>query len=277
MVITDLDGTLLHRESPISVDDINTLEKLGERSILRVIATGRSLFSAERVLVWGFPIDFLIFSSGAGIIDWQTRKLLRKQSMEVDEVERAAGLLLRLKLDFMLHDPIPHNHRFAYYGSGDGNQDFFRRINIYREFATRGNPLDPQFHEACQIVVVEPPGGSGNLYEHLKSQLVPLKVIRTTSPTDGQSTWIEIFPGSVSKAHGAEWLRTLHSIPLKAALAIGNDYNDLDLLSWAPSRYVVDNAPDELKRLYSNVRSGKHNGFTEAVERWLKEGGLQGH
>jgi len=61
MIITDLDGTLLTRERTVSNNDINTLVDLGKLNIPRIIATGRSVLSAKRVLSDNFPIDFLIF------------------------------------------------------------------------------------------------------------------------------------------------------------------------------------------------------------------------
>jgi Cof subfamily protein (haloacid dehalogenase superfamily) len=271
MVITDLDGTLLYRGNPISNEVINTLKKLGERGFIRVIATGRSLYSAKNALPEDFPIEFLIFSSGAGITDWKSGKLLIKHDLKAGEVEKTITLLLELGVDFMLHEPIPDNHKFTYYGEGKNNPDFFRRIHIYRDFATPGNQSQPLIKEACQFVAIEPPDQNKNLYQILRNELASLKVIRTTSPIDGESIWVEVFPGVVSKAHGAEYIRTLHNIPRAATLAIGNDYNDIDLLSWAATSYVVENAPDELKSMFPSVSSKKEKGFTEAVERWLKK------
>jgi hydroxymethylpyrimidine pyrophosphatase-like HAD family hydrolase len=54
-------------------------------------------------------------------------------------------------------------------------------------------------------------------------------------------------------------------------LAIGNDYNDMDLLSWAKTSFVVSNAPAELKNLFPSVASHNECGFTHAVEKWLSE------
>ena len=53
-------------------------------------------------------------------------------------------------------------------------------------------------------------------------------------------------------------------------LAVGNDYNDLDLLSWAHTGFLVDNAPEELKIQYENVSSNNDNGFTKAVDKWME-------
>ena len=81
IVFTDLDGTLLNSSSQLSPRNRDMLYQLGEQNILRVVATGRSLFSARRVLTMDFPIDYLVFSTGAGIIDWKKQHILYKKNL----------------------------------------------------------------------------------------------------------------------------------------------------------------------------------------------------
>jgi len=50
MIISDLDGTLLKDDQTVSQRDVQSLEELGDRGLLRVIATGRSPFSFSRVI-----------------------------------------------------------------------------------------------------------------------------------------------------------------------------------------------------------------------------------
>jgi hypothetical protein len=281
MVVTDLDGTLLHRDQKVSPIDLATLVSLPEGGVLRVIATGRSLYSARKVLPEAFPVDYVVFSSGAGIMDWRSGVLVKKEDMAQDKASEAVEKLKSRRFDFMVHRPVPQNHYFVYFETGRENPDFQRRLAIYREFSCRLEYSAPFREEVCQIVVVEPPGdspapagsveppGAARLRDALAQELPSLRVIRTTSPIDGESTWIEIFPPSVSKAGAAEWIAAREGIELSRILALGNDYNDLDLLDWAPAGYLVANAPDDLKTRFPTVGSHEENGFTEAIGRWL--------
>lgn len=281
MVVTDLDGTLLHRDQKVSPIDLATLVSLPEGGVLRVIATGRSLYSARKVLPESFPVDYVVFSSGAGIMDWRSGVLVKKEDMAEEKASEAVEKLKSRRFDFMVHRPVPQNHYFVYFETGRENPDFQRRLAIYREFSSRLEYSAPYREEACQIVVVEPPGdgpapagpakppGAARLRDALAQELPSLRVIRTTSPIDGESTWIEIFPPSVSKARAAEWIAAREGIELSRILALGNDYNDLDLLDWAPTCYLVANAPDDLKTRFPTVGSHEENGFTEAIGKWL--------
>lgn len=269
MVITDLDGTLLQTTGTFSPTDVATLEELGTRHIVRVIATGRSLYSASNVLPSGFPIDYLIFSSGAGILDWRSQCILVAHHLSQKEIATAFQCLFAHSLDFMLHKSIPDNHHFWYYATGRHNPDFTRRYQRYQAFASPLEPPASEIVQACQIVAIDPHQGPHSKYERVKESLPALKIIRSTSPMDGVSTWIEIFPRSVSKGLASEWLAAKYTIPQSATLALGNDYNDLDLLQWAATSFVVKNAPADLKHHYPPVSSNNDNGFTEAVKKWL--------
>ena len=82
-VYTDLDGTLLGSDQQLSPANHDVLEVLGQQGILRVVVTGRSLFSCRRVLDRSFPIDLWVTSSGAGIFSFPNFKLLFDQALTV--------------------------------------------------------------------------------------------------------------------------------------------------------------------------------------------------
>ena len=55
------------------------------------------------------------------------------------------------------------------------------------------------------------------------------------------------------------------NIDISDTIAIGNDYNDLELLKVAGKSYVVENAPETIKSLYKVVSSNENDGFSEAI------------
>ncbi len=274
MVITDLDGTLLQDSKRMAARDRAMLEHLGEKNILRVIATGRSLYSFERVLDYSIPLDYLVFSSGAGIAEMKTKYIVKSSLMARSDVLKSLDVLRgfsdhSVQPGYMVHYPIPDNHKFVYF-SGDGNNpDFHRRCEIYKEHAEQGNIGTFAGMDASQVIAIVPDGKIGSYYDRVKEGLAPLSVVRTTSPLDGVSVWIEVFPQGISKSAACAWLAQENDISVSSVCAVGNDYNDLDLLSWAGTAFVVDNAPTELKRLFRSVSSNNEGGFCEAVQVWL--------
>lgn len=284
MVVTDLDGTLFQTQRRISAENLCTLVELGEQGVLRVGATGRNLYSARGLLDASFPLDYLLFSSGAGIMNWPQQRLLRTHTLRGRKLRWAFTALLRRDLDFMVHHPIPENHHFLYYEGeiGRPNPDFAARCVLYGAFARTGTPGRLPLAAACQLLAVVPPIDSegpctgDSVYAEMVRELPELRVIRTTSPLDGRSCWIEIFPREVSKALAAAWVQQEAGVEHASVMAVGNDFNDLDLLGWASRSFAVRASPGELLQRFEVADSGPEgeSDFTVAVRLWRQQTGL---
>ena len=272
LVVTDLDGTLLDSASRLSDVNRRTLETLGRNGVVRAVATGRSLYSARLVMHERFPVDYLAFSSGAGIVSWPVRGLLRSPEMDPNLVSRLVARLRDLGLDFMVQHAAPDSHRFHFVRSSQRNVDFEHRIERYRRYARPLHDGAAVEFRVSQFVVIEPPGTDSHL-ELLVREFESVHVVRTTSPLDHASTWIELFPDGVSKAHASDWIRERHAIDPARTVAVGNDYNDLDMLEWAAHAYVVSNAPPSMRERFAVVRANDDEGFTDAVRRFLDDDG----
>lgn len=269
LFVCDFDGTLLRSDRSFSNADLAALKQLGAFGIVRVIATGRSIYSLNTVSISELPVDFIIFSSGAGVTQHPNGQIIRKVSLEAHEVSRAIAILQADDLDFMVHRPIPDNHVFAYFESTPTNVDFKRRIDLYSQLAFPLDEVSDGFGMATQLLAILPPEGSPQVLDGIRKKLPDFNVIQTTSPLDGQSIWIEIFPATVSKGLTAAWLTAEFDLDPVRTLSIGNDYNDLDLLEWTGSSFVVENAPEDLKKRFPVVASNNESGVAEAVECWL--------
>jgi len=267
----DLDGTLLTSDSAISAVNEEALQSVRAQGYLCVAVTGRSLHSAHRVLTEVSPLDYLAVSSGAATFDWRTQDLLLSHEISSHDTERGIEILLSLGMDFMVHDPMPDNHCFAYCKRDPApNPDFEERRQRYEHYARKFDTSTPVNSPATQFLIVSPPHNeAGKLYQHLVNLFAGFTVVRTTSPLDHNSTWFEIFPTGVSKGSAAEWIRDRFALPKERCLAIGNDYNDLSLLEWCSHSFVVDNAPTALKDRFATVPSNDEDGVSKAVERWL--------
>jgi len=264
MAVSDLDGTLTRTDRTLNRLDRETFAALGEKGTVRVIATGRTVYSTRQVVPADYPIDYLIFSSGAGIMNWRTSEILRTHHLVAEQIVAVETLLRSWGLDYMLHDPIPETHRFRYRASGRENADFRHRCEKHAALCSEWNP-DHAPECATQFVVVEPPESGEALHARLLRELSAFSVIRATSPLDGKSTWVEIFPRSVAKSLACAWVAEREGVLAAGVLAVGNDYNDLDLLRWAKTRFVVANAPEPLRNEFPVVPSSDENGFAVAV------------
>jgi len=267
---TDFDGTLYRTDYTVSEKNTETLLRLGEKGILRVIVTGRSYFSLMTAIDRDFPVDYCIVSSGSGIYEFDSGTMIYKTEIDTDDSVYIRDKLLELDCDFMIHLGLPDNHLFMFRRSGRYNPDFEKRLEYYREHGSeiRGDSVLPE-SGVSQFLVIDGPGGT--LFERIRDMLKGFTVIRTTSPLDHASSWIEIFPAGTDKGSTLEKLAGMYGIEPDMVFSIGNDYNDLHMLRWAGSPFVVGNAADDIKKEFKTVGTNDDDGFSEAVDLWLEE------
>lgn len=262
IIAFDLDGTLLNSERTVSITDYNTLIKLGELNAVRIAATGRNFYSVNKVLPHNFPIDFVVFSSGAGIMNWRTKEIIYKLHITKSDILNVIDLIMPYELNFTIHKEIPYNHHMLLYSAHPNSDDLIAYTSYYKEFLSKidlGNIPE----KATQIIVLL--NSHRKLFSYFKSEASALKCILTTSPINHKSMWMEVFHSDVSKSNGLKWLSKYLGLSNTQYFAIGNDFNDLDMLTFAHNSYVVANAPSELKLRFKVSSSNNSNGFTNAI------------
>ncbi len=261
--ITDFDGTLLTDDRRIRGRDLDTLAGLRAAGVITVIATGRSFYSFGRALKHmglgpeDLPLDYLIFSTGAGIMAWPGGQLIRSCSLPKDGVLEIAACFDRLGFDYMIHKAIPDTSYFLFKFTSGDNPDFLRRMAMYSDFGTPLEAGSMIYEQSTEVLAIVPDGLPWEQLDALRRELSGFSVIPATSPLDHKSLWIEVFPSGVSKSASAQWLARHHGVGRGMVTAVGNDYNDEDLLVWAGQGFLMDNSPDALKKKF--LCSGTNN------------------
>lgn len=263
-IITDLDGTILPSGGSISKQTLRSFRKLGSRSIVRIIATGRTLFAARKFLPDDFPIDYLIFSSGAGIMEWKNKKILQAYHLNQAETQQLAAYLWNYNINFTIQQEIPDNHYFYYTDIYPAHSDYIRRIDKFRDYGTLISYPEEIQTSATQLIMILNSQQLA-LIEKIKKDLPLYSVIRSTSPIDKQAVWLEIYPPLVNKGSSCQYLLDILKIAPTDCAGIGNDYNDTDFLDICGKAYLVKNAPSQLLPHYHTVASDKEEGFSEFV------------
>ncbi len=237
--VSDLDGTLL-RGGRISPEDLAAFDGLHAHGVLRVIATGRALHSAEACLPADFPADYVILSTGNQVVHWKTREVLRSSCLLGDEIQGICSTLRGMGMSFMIHDDFPHNHGFAFSRGAKRVGDFERRLALH---APNGREMNGcvDMERASQVLAIADAEDEG-LYARIVRELAGCSVIRATSPLDGSSVWIEIFATGVSKAAGVTDIVNRHNLHGAPVAAIGNDHNDRDMLDMAHMPFKIEDS-----------------------------------
>jgi HAD superfamily hydrolase (TIGR01484 family) len=277
LLVTDLDGTLLNDAGRIGDADLAALAGLRASGYCTAIATGRSGYSFHRLMSEigyvaaenNLPVDYLILSTGAAIVEHSAGRLLRSSVLAAAEVVTIGRYLEQAGFDYMVHRPVPVNEHFHYRRRNVANPDFQRRLDLAGNLAV---PLEPMrldnFGMATQFICIVQPEEGHAAAERLQADLQRFSVIKATSPIDHRSIWVEIFPREVSKSQSSQWLARYLGLDRQQVAAVGNDYNDVDLLHWAGQPFVVANSPPALSRVFPVVASNSMGGVAEAIALW---------
>ncbi len=273
LFITDFDGTLLRDDKQISTKDIESLKDMQKNGVVCTIATGRSLYSFNKAVdqiknnskIAKIPIDYIIFSTGAGVMRLADLKILYNETLELADVEKIVSYFELKGFDYMVHGGIRETHKFGYKKNSDYNPDFETRINLYQNYATPLNSTFTKFNTFTEVLAVIPKRIEASFLNEIQLDLPDFSVIHATSPLDHRSAWIEVFNKNVSKSRTTDWLTKHLNIKKENTISVGNDYNDEDLLAWSAQGFVVENAPKALKKRFEIVLSNNESGVSHAA------------
>ena len=274
LFITDFDGTLLTDDRTVSQRDIRMLERLRQNHVHTAIATGRSLYSLTKALealclargAGCLPVDYLIFSTGAGIMRFESSRMLFEQSLPGKEIQGIVAYFKSKDIDFMVHKAIPDTRHFFYHATGKGNPDFEHRIRMYQAYSRPLPDIWDAETPATEVLAILPGRHGHDRVARIQEDLKGFSVIHATSPLDRESAWVEVFHQNVSKSRAARYLARHLAVDRCNVIGVGNDFNDQDLLDWSGRSFMVENGPERLKSRYEVVPENNRCGVSRAVE-----------
>lgn len=272
LVATDLDGTFLKNDRSISAGNLNALHRLGEKKIIRVVATGRNLRKVMEVIPAKVPFDFIVYSSGAGIYNWSEKKHIYHKNISREPSNLLIEYFRKKDYNFYAFDEAPENHRLWYHRGKMECEEFNRYFSFHDSFSEQLPTGSELKNGLCQFMLIIPEDEEkfAILKAEIEAQSAEIRVIRSSSPVTKGYIWVEVFHRDVSKGHGVSHLCKKLNVHQDETFGIGNDYNDLDLLHFTAHSFLTENAPAEIKDIFSSVPSNENDAFAWAVQPLLQ-------
>jgi Cof subfamily protein (haloacid dehalogenase superfamily) len=268
LVATDLDGTFLRNNHSISIGNLKALQMLGEKKIIRVVATGRNIRKVMEVIPDEVPFDFIVYSSGAGILNWPEKKHIYHKNISREASNQLIEYFRKKDYNFYAFDEAPENHRLWYHRGNQECAEFNRYFSFHNSFSEQLPTNREMKNGLCQFMLIIPEDEEkfARLKTEIETQSEEIRVIRSSSPVTKGYIWVEVFHREVSKGHGVNHLCNLLGVKRNETFGIGNDYNDLDLLYFTAHSFLTENAPPEIKSKFTPVPSNENDAFAYAVK-----------
>ncbi|WP_054813624.1 HAD family hydrolase [Nocardia arizonensis] len=255
LIALDVDGTLLETGSPISARVVDAVGAAVAAGAHVVVTTGRTLLTTRPVLAeLGLVDGHALCSNGAVHIDVARGEPVAVQAFD----PRPAVAALRKLFPEMI---------FAVEKVGIGT------------WATGTSPGDYPIgeyelvdHEALSSEPTPRLNGwwpDGSL-EDMVSLLGTFEVPDASWEHGEFGPWLTVSRRGVSKGWALERLRTALDVPRTATLAIGDGYNDREMLRWAAHSVAMGNAPAEIRDMADEVADDVlDDGAAKVLERWF--------
>lgn len=271
-IAVDLDGTLLNSHKKISYADYYALKlyiSLGGKIIL---ASGRSPLSTEWIAE-NLSIEKSIVAFNGAFIQCRSDKQydLIESIFQVKDIEWLLGLCNEFELEYIMYnydsmiinDVTPLNKRwlndlldFSYLKT---NADYSEYLNRFHVIKWNGST---EFMDRILKFVVLP--NKIEAFEKMFSILQTQDFSLNKTPR-----YIEITNSFYDKRKALEKILEGTDFSINDIMVIGDNYNDLSMLSAAKLGVVVDNSPLDIKKQIKNVVSNNdNNGVAEAILRY---------
>jgi hydroxymethylpyrimidine pyrophosphatase-like HAD family hydrolase len=287
LVGIDLDGTLFDSQQRITARTAAVVQAARVAGIEICIATGRRHPFAWRMLdALDLPSEAVIISSnGAVIRERGGRLLLRTQldrNLALQLCREVGPHRERLVFTFDRVDAAPlaahHPGALLMETSGPLSEIIERWITQNRSDILELPSIEDGLRQdlPIQAMVCGPIGPMRELEEHLgRSSMAGCITVHRTEYVRNDLCIVDILPAGLGKGVALAWLAGQRGLDVKQIAAIGDNYNDVDMLEYAGAAYLMANAAPDLLALAAGrgwrmVPSNDQDGAAIALEEILQ-------
>ncbi len=268
LLVIDVDGTLLGRDGDISVENREAVAQACDLGIKISLSTGRTLQSSLKVINQ-LPLDgYHIFFDGALITDPEQNKevyvqliskTLVKEAVEFAHLNDINLELFSATQYFIERETWASDIRRQYFDIQPTLTDF---TNIWeRERIIKGTVAVSSAEERAK---------ADSLCRRFEGNLDNLTFSWTSTPAYPNVDFVNIVARGVSKGRALEALASYLAIPLTEVMAIGDERNDVSLLSTAGLAIAMDNAAAEVKAVADYITLDvDQDGVAAAIKKFL--------
>lgn len=267
LIALDMDGTLLNPEGQLTARTISALKDARAHGAVVTLSSGR-MPCALRPFVKELGIDApLICYNGALTVDSRTEAPLSSAPLSPEmarEIARACEAR-------NLHVQAYRGEAFVCAAHGQFAQDYLDFLKGTGRLEVTGRPLSECLDfETPKMLAIDTPARIAELLPDLKARFEGRVRVATSQPR-----FIEFVNPAAGKAAALAQLSRLLGVAQADTAAFGDGLNDLDMIEWAGTGFVMANgAKAMLEAADVIVPSNAEDGVAQTVERLIREGRL---
>ncbi|MGH9555391.1 MAG: Cof-type HAD-IIB family hydrolase [Terriglobales bacterium] len=271
LLAVDLDGTLLDAASELPAANREALLRAHQRGVEIVLVTGRRhRFALPVAVSLGFEL-WLISSNGA-IIRSLSGETFHRDLLPVPIARDVCAVLESFRKCTILTFDLDAKGALVTEGTDGfdpGIQRWMERNAEWIECVPRLE--DALVSEPIQVACAGSIERMRRAEEHLESGALDgrITILKTRYPARDLS-FVDVLKSGCSKGHALERWAAHRSLLREEVMAIGDNYNDIEMLEFAGVPVVMANADDELKQNgWATTLSNEQDGVAAAVREFI--------
>lgn len=276
MLAVDIDGTLLSSQFHISPVDIDALRRARESGVEVLLVTGRRhTFALPMAQQLGF--DLWLISSNGAVTRSLSGESFHRDLLPLATCRQLCGAMREFRGNMVITFDKESKGALVLERMDEltiSIQRWLEKNMQYIEFVV---PIeDALVDDPVQAMFCGPIERMREALSCLDASGLgdSITIVRTEYPLRDLSI-VDVLNRDCSKGRAVERWARHRGITREQVMAIGDNYNDVEMLAFAGVPFIMGNACEELKsRGWAVTRSNDENGVAAAVEQVLGKAGV---
>jgi len=274
LLAIDIDGTLLNPEFQISPADMAALRRAQAEGVEVVVVTGRRhTFALPIVQQLGF--DLWVISSNGAVTRSLAGETFHRDLLPAGTCRRLCDNMQEFRGNTVLTFDTEAQGAIVLEHMNELNVSIQRWLEKNLQYIAFLIPIENSLtSDPVQAMFCGPIPRMQQALASLAASGLDrdITVLRTEYPVRDLSI-VDVLNHGCSKGHALARWANYRGIPREQVMAIGDNYNDIEMLAFAGVPFIMGNASEELRRNgWAVTLSNDQNGVAAAIEQVLGTG-----
>jgi Cof subfamily protein (haloacid dehalogenase superfamily) len=269
LIAADIDGTLLNPEFHISNIDLAALRRAHAAGIEIVLVTGRRhTFALPIAKMLG--LDIWIISSNGAITRSLAGETFHRDMLPLDTCRNLVLNMREFRGNTVLTFDTEEKGAIVIESMDELGASIQRWLEKNLNYIDFVIPIENSLvTDPVQAMFCGTIARMAKVLAAIDRLGLDVTVLRTEYPVRDLSI-VDVLNGGCSKGHALERWAAHRRIPREEVMAIGDNYNDIEMLAFAGYPFIMGNASEELRGRGWNLTLGNdQNGVAAAIQQVL--------
>ena len=264
ILFTDIDDTLLNKDKSVSEENRDAIRRMLGQGHYFVLMTGRPIATGRiviRELGLTEPGCYMAAYNGGVIYDCAAGRILSERTLPmevtkelIDEAHKEGIYVQTYQRDTIITEE-------------DGKELEFYLSNAVMRYQVVDDLYASLDKEPNKVILINIEG-TGKL-QRFREEHAYLE--ERSNSFFSHDEFLEYCPKGINKGSGIKYISSFLGIPMEHTVAVGDERNDISMVSAAHVGVAVKNAHTELKKIadYVTERDNEHGAIAEVIEKFI--------